>query len=110
MANLDHYRQLVKTLITQYSKTVWDKRTQAQTIFDSERDHYQLVYVGWHGSDRVYGVVLHVDIQDGKIWVQQDGTEIGIAQKLIDLGVPSSDIVIGCDPPRMRQYTEFATG
>jgi hypothetical protein len=81
-----------------------------KTIFDTERDHYQLVYVGWHGSDRVYGVVLPVDIQDGKIWVQQDGTEIGIAQKLIDLGVPSSDIAIGCDPPRMRQYTEFATG
>ncbi len=41
-----------------------------------------------------------------KIWVQQNMTEMRIAQKLVDLGVPKQDIVLGFQPPEIRQYTE----
>jgi hypothetical protein len=108
MATVEEYRQYIQRLLTERAKLVWDRRIQAETIFDKERDRYQLVYVGWRDSKRVYGVVLHLDIIDGKIWVQQDGTEIGIANQLVELGVPKQDIVLGFDPPKMRQYTEFA--
>ncbi len=104
------YRHYIQQLLTEHAARVWDNRIQAQTIFDPIHDHYQLVYVGWHETDRIYGVVLHVDIMDGKIWIQQDGTEVGIANKLVDLGVPRSDIVLGFDPPMVREYTEFAVG
>lgn len=110
MAAVDEYRQHIQELLSEHAKLVWDSHIQAETIFDTERDHYQLVYVGWRGSKRIYGVVLHLDIIDGKIWVQQDGTEIGIANKLVELGVPKQDIVLGFDPPKMRHYTEFAVG
>jgi hypothetical protein len=109
MVDVAQYRQLIQALLTQHAKNIWDTRIQAQTIFDPQHDHYQLVYVGWRGSERVYGVVLHLDIIDGKIWIQQDGTEAGIDNKLMEFGVPASQIVIGCDPPMMRQYTAFAT-
>jgi hypothetical protein len=110
MATVDEYRQYIQNLLTEHAKLVWDQRIQAQTIFDIERDHYQLVYVGWRDSKRLYGTVLHLDIIDGKIWIQQDGTEVGIANQLVELGVPKHDIVLGFDPPKMRQYTEFAVG
>ncbi|MDZ8054916.1 MAG: XisI protein [Aulosira sp. ZfuVER01] len=110
MATIDEYRQHIQNLLTEHSKMVWDERIQAQTIFDTEHDHYQLVYVGWRGSKRMYGTVLHLDIINGKIWVQQDGTEVGIANKLVELGVPKQDIVLGFDPPKMRHYTDFAVG
>ncbi|HDN27464.1 MAG TPA: hypothetical protein ENG03_10300 [Thioploca sp.] len=35
------------------------------------------------------GCVLHIDIKDGKIWIQHDGIEVGIANELIALGVRS---------------------
>ncbi|MGK7873316.1 MAG: XisI protein [Xenococcaceae cyanobacterium] len=108
MDTLTQYRQHIKNLLKEYARHVWDERIQAQTIFDAEHDRYQLVYVGWRGSKRVYGVVLHLDIIDGKIWIQQDGTEIGIANQLVDLGVPKQDIVLGFDPPNLREYTDFA--
>ena len=108
MATLNEYRQYIQNLLIEKAKQVWDERIQAETIFDTERDRYQLVYVGWRGSKRVYGTVLHVDIIDGKIWIQQDGTEVGIANQLVELGVPKTDIVLGFDPPKMRQYTDFA--
>lgn len=110
MAAINEYRRYIQQLLTEHAKLVWDNRIQAEIIFDTERDRYQLVYVGWRDSKRVYGVVLHVDIIDGKIWVQQDGTEVGIANKLVELGVSKQDIVLGIDPPKMRQYTDFAVG
>ena len=110
MATLDNYRQYIQQLLSERAKLVWDKRIQAETIFDPKSDRYLLVYTGWRETKRVYGVVLHVDIIDGKIWVQQDGTEVGIANELVELGVPKQDIVLGFDPPMMRHYTEFAVG
>jgi hypothetical protein len=59
-------------------------------------------------TKRCYGVVLHIDIIDGKIWIQQDGTELGSANELVELGVPRQDIVLGFDTPNLRQYTDFA--
>ena len=50
----------------------------------------------------------HHHIIDGKIWIQQDGTEIGSANELVELGVPKHDIVLGFDPPNLRHYTDFA--
>ncbi len=110
MAAVEEYRQHIQRLLSEHAQLVWDSRIQAEIIFDQEHDRYQLVYVGWRDSQRVYGVVLHLDIIDGKIWVQQDGTEVGIANKLVEIGVPKHDIVLGIDPPKMRQYTEFAVG
>ena len=102
------YRQIIQQLLTDRAKKAWDERVQAQTIFDPEHDHYQLVYVGWRGSKRVYGVVLHADIVEGKIWIQQDGTEEGLANQLVEHSVPKHDIVLAFDPPNLRQYTDFA--
>jgi hypothetical protein len=110
MANLDLYRQHIQNLLSQHASLVWDERIQAQTIFDVDRDHYQLIYVGWRNQRRVYGPVLHLDIIDNKIWIQQDGTEVGIANELVELGVPNEDIVLGFDAPMMRKFSEFAIG
>ena len=39
--------------------------------------HYELMYAGWNGPYRIHGSVLHVDIRNGKVWIQHDGTEEG---------------------------------
>jgi hypothetical protein len=49
-----------------------------------------------------------MDIKDGKIWIQHDGTERGVANELVELGVPKDDIVLAYQPPYKRPYTTFA--
>jgi hypothetical protein len=49
-----------------------------------------------------------IRIQDGKVWIEIDGTEDGIANHLLAAGVPKEDIVLGFQPPEMRKHTEFA--
>ena len=111
MASVDFYRTLVQDLLTDYSKIdLNNPELTTETIFDTQRDHYQIVHVGWSNKHRIYGCVLHLDIKDGKIWIQHDGTEGGIALELVNRGVPKQDIVLGFHSPFKRQFTEFAVG
>ncbi|MBW4525192.1 MAG: XisI protein [Phormidium tanganyikae FI6-MK23] len=113
MEPVEQYRKAVQKLLSDRAERSQRSNSQveAQTIFDTERDHYQLVYVGWRrNGDRDYGCLIHLDLKDGKIWIQYDGTESGIAQELVDLGVPKEDIVLGFHPPSVRKLTEFAVG
>jgi hypothetical protein len=49
-----------------------------------------------------------LDIKQGKIWIEQNMTEMRVAQELVDLGVAKEDIVLGFQAPEMRQYTDYA--
>jgi hypothetical protein len=49
-----------------------------------------------------------MDIKNNKIWIQYDGTEVGMANELVALGVPKEDIVLAFHPPSKRSYTGFA--
>lgn len=111
MAKVEHYRQLVQELLSTYTEIQSsNKALETELIFDTERDRYQVVHVGWLDERRIYGCSLHLDIRNGKIWIQHDGTEGGIANKLVERGVPKSDIVLAFHSPFKRQFTEFAVG
>ncbi len=64
--------------------------------------------VGWNNGRRVHGCIIHVDIIEGKIWIQRDGTESGTALDLEEAGVPKGDIVLGFREPELRPYTGYA--
>jgi hypothetical protein len=109
MAKVEHYRQLVQELLTARSEIDFgNPDLESELILDTTRDRYQLVHVGWSDEQRIYGCSLHLDIRAEKIWIQHDGTEGGIAQELLDRGVPKQDIVLAFHSPFKRQFTEFA--
>lgn len=111
MEKLEKYRTYIKQILTDYANPgSSDDEIETELIFDSDRDHYQVVYTGWKNQRCMYGCVLHLDIKNGKIWIQHDGTEIGMANELVNLGVPKSDIVLAFHEPFVRQYTGFAVG
>jgi hypothetical protein len=51
-----------------------------------------------------------LDIKDGKIWIQHNGTEFDIAVMLSEMGIPKQNIVNGFHSSYMRQFTDFAVG
>ncbi len=111
MDKLSHYRQLVQEILTahgQIQPAYGD--IEMQVIFDVDRDHYQVTRAGWLQDRRVYGVLIQVDLKDDKLWVQYDGTEIGVANEFVERGVPHSDIVLTYHAPLIRQYDGFAVG
>jgi len=111
MEKLIKYRQLVQQILLDYGnqKPAYGD-IEVENIFDRERDHYQIVHVGWEADNWVHCCIIHIDIKGEKIWLQWNGTEDDIAADLVAAGVPKEDIVLGFQSPFMRQFTEYAVG
>ncbi len=110
MDKLAYYRQCVCQLLTaEVRKDLGNSDIESQLIFDREGDRYLLLDVGWQGLHRIYTCFMHLDIKEGKIWIQHNMTEVDIAQKLVEMGVPKEDIIFGLHPPYKRPYTGYGT-
>ncbi len=105
-----NYSDIIQQILHNHSANDLAKGTEIQLLFDTIRHHYQVLHIGWKEQRRIYGVVIHVDIIDNKIWIQRDGTEIGIANELVAVGVQKKDIVLGFKSPFKRQFTDFSSG
>jgi hypothetical protein len=111
MDRLERYRTIVRQVLEEYARYK-PSHGQIDTEFirDSARDHYEVMNVGWDGRRRVHGTVIHIDIIDGKVWIQYDGTDRPVADALIEAGIPQSDIVLAWHPREVRHHTGFAVG
>jgi hypothetical protein len=109
LEKLQTYRTLIKQLLEQYAayKPSYGD-IEIQTVFDTEHDHYQIVAIGWDKKERIYGCSIHLDIKNEKIWIQINNTELDIGQDLVERGIPKEDIVIGFQPPYLRQISGYA--
>jgi hypothetical protein len=83
---------------------------EVYAVEDVPGDHYLVIRNGWVNKRWYYGVILHIDIRDGKVWIQHDGIEDGVAPELVEIGVSREDIVLGFQAPFARKFTEFAVG
>lgn len=109
MDTLESYRQIIENILNEYTQIPYaygDIQTEA--VFDRKSDRYVLMNVGWDDGRRVHGSLVHIDIIDGKLWIQRDGTEDGVAPELVRAGIPKDRIVLGFRSPEVRQYTEYA--
>jgi len=108
---LSRYREIVRRELDGYA--AWTKAgddLRCEVVFDPVLDHFELVESGWQGRRRVHRVVFHLDIIDGKIWIQYDGTDRPIAEELVRAGVPKADIVLAEKPADVRPFTGYGVG
>ena len=52
--------------------------------------------------------LVDIDIVGGKVWIEKDNTEDGVAPELVQAGIPISQIVLAFRPPEVRKHTEYA--
>ncbi|MCS6861409.1 MAG: XisI protein [Abditibacteriales bacterium] len=109
MDRVDTYREIIRQVLEEYAQyPPAYGQMEMETIFDTERDHYELVALGWQGKRRVHACLIHIDIRGDKVWLQHDSTDAEIAKALVEKGIPQEDIVLGFHPEHWRQYTGFA--
>jgi len=108
-SNLTTYQAIIQQVFNSYIEFLGETQDiQLEPVIDRESDRYLLVEIGWQNGRRIYGTLLHIDIIDHKLWIQQDGTGAGIADELVALGIPKQQIVLGFKPVDRRKVTEFA--
>lgn len=111
MDKIIKYESIILKILEEYAAIRYANLDASnELIIDRENHRYQVVTIGWDGYKRVHTATLHFDIKGGKIWIQQDQTEHGIANDLVEAGVPKSDIMLNYLLPEVREELEFAKG
>ncbi|MFN0121646.1 MAG: XisI protein [Blastocatellia bacterium] len=104
------YRQLLKQILQEYIDLVRRQPTpgvESELIIDEIRDNFMWVKIGWTEDERVDGAVFFARIRHGKILIEEDWTEDGIATQLVRSGVPAEDIVLAFHEPEFQTYTDI---
>jgi XisI protein len=92
--------------VQKYGNTT--QQIEIQVIADRDRNHFQLLEIGWHDHAFMCDAVFHFDIKNEKIWIQKNETEIEIGDEFLKRGIAKEDIVFGFLPEYMRSYVQFA--
>lgn len=111
MDKLASYRKIIQKILTEYQQ--WAAGANQPEVeqclsFDEIRDQYLWFHVGWRKKTRDFGVTVYLRIENDKVWIEEDWTKQGIANELLDAGIPAEDIVLGFQHPSKRPLTEFA--
>jgi XisI protein len=105
---IKYQKIIIDFLETQAQYRIANSQLENQLVFDKVNHHYQLLRVGFRDNRFVHACPFHFDIKNGKIWIQQNRTDIEIGEFFKSLGIPASDIVIGFLPENYRAMSEYA--
>jgi hypothetical protein len=110
MDKLEQYRRLLRDVLNDYAHLANEPAcgTRTVAVFDQADDRYLLLTYGRNDKKRVHSCWAHVELRGGKFWIHYDGTEEGIANRVLEKGVPREHIVLAFKSPEMRKYTDFA--
>lgn len=111
MDKLTRYREIIRKELGEFA--AWanpGEGVRSEVVFDPTLDHFELVESGWEGHRYIHIVLFHIDIIDGKVWIQHDATDRPIATELIRAGIPKEDIVLGFHPADVRPFTGYGVG
>jgi hypothetical protein len=111
MDRIAQYREIIHRLLEEYRRIYAGQTSsgvETAVISDDSRGEYMLMRVGWRGETRVRRPAFYLRLKEGKIWIEEDWTQEGVATELMAEGIPSEDIVLAFQPPELRHLTEFA--
>ena len=98
----------IENVLRECARFYASQKARTLTVFDRQNGQFLLIDEGWDGFKHIHRVWVHVELRDGKFWIQKDGMEDGIAVDLMNAGIPKERIVLAFQHPGRRQYGEFA--
>ena len=79
------------------------------SVFDEASNQYQVLNIGWDESGkRIFQPMIHLELLNGKIWIQENLTDLDIAKVFLEYDIEKSDIVLSLHSPGLRQFSEYA--
>ncbi|MEI7586331.1 XisI protein [Runella sp.] len=103
------YQEIIIAFLERQAQyRIANSELENQIVADTQNSHFQLLRIGWRNNRFVHSCPFHFDIKNGKVWIQQNRTDVEVAEELVAMGIPSSDIVIGFLPVEMRSASGYA--
>jgi XisI protein len=111
MAVVTSYTDTVREILSRVAghlKRIPKPDVETLLIEDVSQGAFLLKRLGWHARERVNTVVIFARVRDGRVWIEDDNTDLSFYDELVAAGVPRSDIVLAFHPPEMRRFTDSA--
>jgi len=108
MEKIKKYQKAILNLLEEYAaiKSPFMPDVENKVIADTKNHQYQLIRIGWYKDRHVHYTVFHFDIINGKVWIQENRTDVKVDEALIDAGVLPKDIMSGLQHPTMQRLTQ----
>ncbi len=110
MEKVKKYQSILLKVLREYAaiKSPFMPDVENKVVADTANHHYQLVRMGWHQDKHVYYIVFHFEIINGKVWIQENRTDVKIDEELVAAGIEAGDIVSGMMLPEVRERGKVA--
>ncbi len=110
MDKVAEHKRIVKTVFEEVLNFFpKDSHVELLPIVDETSGQFLIYTDGWEKSWRDYACFFHVQVMnDSKVYLRHDGTDLEIANKLIEKGISKKDIVLAFHAPYMRDMSGFA--
>ncbi len=111
MDKMTKYRETVKQILKEHvdiSRRQTIPGVEKLLVADDESGNYIWLTLGWRNGERLNSPVIQARVKDGKIWIEENWTDLDFADQLMEAGVPKEDIVLALHNPEMREMTKFA--
>lgn len=80
-----------------------------QLLVSKDGNQFVLFVMGWYRKEYIHNVAFHIEIRDGKVWIHEDKTDVGIAKIFVNRGIPEKDIILGFAHPYSRSSVSTPT-
>jgi hypothetical protein len=92
MDKIETYRQILKSVTEKHAKMFSPvQNVSSSAVCDFEQNNYFLI--DFDSKEKKHYIVFHLRLENGKIFIEQDGIEYGIKQDLIEAGISPNEIV-----------------
>jgi hypothetical protein len=109
LTKLERYRHILRQVVEHHAAMKpSDRQIDSLAICDPSNDNYLMMDIGYDHVGRAHDVIIHLRLRaDGKVLIEYDGIEYGIARDLLEAGVAKEDIIFNMYPTP-RPLTELA--
>ena len=105
MAQHKHYHQILEEIVKRHAQfQPANGQIQTHAVCDGENDEYMVIDSGWNEKGRrIYDVVLHFRLQNGRVSVERDNTDAEVVRELLESDVGEGDINLAYNPVPYQQ-------
>lgn len=95
MDKLNRYQNIVSDILKVLATRIpVNKPNQKKhLIINEDKNEYILVSVGHTEHKYEYNVLAHLELKDGKILIHEESIDPSLFERLMDKGIPESDIL-----------------
>lgn len=101
MSKTIKYRQILSKYLTERTSypNEYYPNYKDLIIVDEEQNHFIHIFTGWEKGEFFYDVLMHLSIEEDKVMIYENNTDVPLEEDLVQYGIEGEDILIKSKTP-----------